>query len=80
VRIFLGRPADADEVWCGAESPCDSVAQELVELLIAAMSATARRMSRRLLPAAHLARSTEEFAGRVRTDFAASERSLRTAR
>ena len=54
------RRADAGEAWCGSESPCDSVAQEPVEPLIAAMSAKARLIPGRLLPAAHTAPSTEE--------------------
>jgi hypothetical protein len=48
-----GRRADAGEAWCGSSSPCDSVAQEPVEPSIAAMSAKARLISGRLLPAAH---------------------------
>ena len=56
-----GRRADAGEAWCGSESPCDSVAQEPVELLIAAMSAKARLISRRLLPAAHTDPAVKEL-------------------
>jgi len=58
------RRVEAGEAWCGSWSPCDSVAQEPVEPLIAAMSAKARLMSGRLLPAAHIAPSIEEAAGR----------------
>ena len=43
------RRAEAGEAWCGSWSPCDSVAQEPVEPLIAAMSAKARLISGRLL-------------------------------
>ena len=60
---FLGRRADAGEAWCGSESPCDSVAQEPVEPLIAAMSAKARLISGRLLPAAHTDPSAKESVG-----------------
>jgi len=56
-----GRRADAGEAWCGSESPCDSVAQEPVELLIAAMSAKARLISGRLLPAAHTDPAVKEL-------------------
>jgi hypothetical protein len=59
----IGRRADAGEAWRGSESPCDSVAQEPVEPLIAAMSAKARLISGRLLPAAHIASSAKEYAG-----------------
>ena len=59
----VGRRADAGEAWCGSESPCDSVAQEPVEPLIAAMSAKARLISGRLLPAAHTGSSDKEFGG-----------------
>ena len=55
-----GRRADAGEAWCGIWSPCDSVAQEPVEPLIAAMSAKARLISGRLLPAANTAPSDKE--------------------
>ena len=41
-------------------SPCDSVALEPVEPLIAAMSAKARLIPGRLLPAAHIAPSSKE--------------------
>ena len=60
--MFLGRRADAGEAWCGSESPCDSVAQEPVEPLIAAMTAKARLIPGRLFPAAHTAPSTQESA------------------
>jgi hypothetical protein len=59
----IGRWADAGEAWCGSESPCDSMAQEPVELLIAAMSAKARLISGRLLPAAHTVPSAREVVG-----------------
>jgi len=65
MRLFLGRRADAGEAWCGSESPCDSVAQEPLEPLIAAISAKARLISGRLLPAAGIAASTKEIAGRT---------------
>jgi hypothetical protein len=42
-------------------SPCDSVALEPVEPLIAAMSAKARLIPGRLLPAADLVTATEEL-------------------
>jgi hypothetical protein len=53
----------AGEAWCGRSSPCDSVAQEPVEPLIAAMSANARLIPGRLLPAAHTVPSAKEFVG-----------------
>ena len=56
--VVPGRPADAGEAWCGSESPCHSVAQEPVEPAIAAMSAKARLIPGRLLPAANIAPST----------------------
>ena len=57
----LGRRADAGEAWCGSQSPGDSVAQEPVEPLIAAMSAKARLISGRLLPAARTVPPDQEF-------------------
>ena len=45
----------------GALSPCDSVALEPVEPLIAAMSAKARLIPGRLLPAADPVTATEEL-------------------
>jgi hypothetical protein len=56
-----GRRADVGEAWCGRESPCDSVAQEPVEPLIAAKSAKARLISGRLLPAARTEPSVKEL-------------------
>jgi hypothetical protein len=56
------RRAEAGEAWCGSWSPCDSVTQEPVEPMIAAMSAKASLIAGRLLPAAHLAPTTEELA------------------
>jgi hypothetical protein len=54
------RRAEAGDAWCGSWSPCDNVAQEPVEPLIAGMRATARLVSGRLLPAMHTAPSTRE--------------------
>jgi len=56
-----GRRIDAGEAWCGCLSPCDSVALEPVEPMIAALSAKARLISGRLLPAAHPVASTKEL-------------------
>ena len=56
----LGRRIDAGEAWCGRSSPCDSVALEPVEPLIAALSAKARLISGRLLPAAYTVPSAKE--------------------
>jgi hypothetical protein len=50
-------------VRLGPMRPKDSVAQEPVEPLIAAMSAKARLISGRLLPAAHTIPSDKEFVG-----------------
>jgi len=53
MRMSAAAGLTSARAWCGSESPCDSVAQEPVEPLIAAMSAKARLISGRLLPAAH---------------------------
>ena len=67
------RRAEAGETWCGSESPCDSATQEPVEPLIAAMSAKARLIPRRLLPAAHTVdpgvRGPELTAGKQGSDL-----------
>jgi hypothetical protein len=55
------RRVEAGEAWCGSWSPEDSVAEEPVEPLIAAMSAKASFIAGRLLPAAHIAPATEEL-------------------
>ena len=57
------RRADAGEAWCG-RARATACALEPVEPLIAAMSAKARLISGRLLPAAQIfVPPTEEHAG-----------------
>jgi len=61
-------------------APCDSVAPEPMDPLIAAMSAKARLIPGRLLPAARVAPSNKEFAGDrpAADDRIASEKEQRT--
>jgi hypothetical protein len=59
LRILPRRRTDAGEAWC-LLSPCDSVALEPVEPLIAAMSAKDRLILVRPLPMAHRVPPIEE--------------------